>query len=259
MSAPEERSVLVGGAPCRVWESGAGAPLGVLGGLLGFPHWSPFLAALATRRRVVAPSLPGFPGGLGHDRLDDVADWVAATLDLLEGAGLSGADLVGLSVGGALAAEVAALSRASVGRLVLVAPFGLFDEAEPVADVWAQRVPDLPGLLVVDPARLAAALAPPAGMEPLEWQIVQLRASEAAARLFWPTCDVGLRKRLHRIRADTLLVWGSDDRVIPASYAKRFAEGISGPATVRTLEGAGHLVDVDQPEALAEAILGFLG
>lgn len=258
MSATQERSVQVGGAACRVWEAGEGERLGVLGGLVGFPHWSPFLAALATRRRVVVPSLPGFPGGLGHDRLDDLPDWLAATLDLLEGAGLSGADLVGLSVGGALAAEVAAFSRATVGRLVLVAPFGLFDEAEPVADVWAQRVPELPGLLAAHPERLAEALAAPEGFDPLEWQIVQMRASEAAARLLWPNCDVGLHKRLHRIRADTLLVWGSGDRVIPASYAKRFAEGISGSATVCTIPGAGHLVDVDQPQALAEAILGFL-
>jgi pimeloyl-ACP methyl ester carboxylesterase len=258
VSAPEERTVDVGGAPCRIWEAGEGKPLGVLGGLVGFPHWSPFLESLASERRVVVPSLPGFPGGLGHDRLDDLPDWLAATLDLLEAAGLSGADLVGLSVGGALAAEVAAFSRATVGRLVLVAPFGLFDEAEPVSDVWAQRVPDVPGLLSAHPERLAEALATPDGIEPLEWQIVQMRASEAAARLLWPNCDVGLSKRLHRIRADTLLVWGSDDRVIPASYAKRFADGISGPTTVQTLEDAGHLVDVDQPTALAERVLAFL-
>jgi pimeloyl-ACP methyl ester carboxylesterase len=258
VSAPEERTVDVGGAPCRIWEAGEGKPLAVLGGLVGFPHWSPFLESLASERRVVVPSLPGFPGGLGHDRLDDLPDWLAATLDLLEAAGLSGADLVGLSVGGALAAEVAAFSRSTVGRLVLVAPFGLFDEAEPVADVWAQRVPDIPALLAAHPERLAEALAAPDDVPPLEWQIVQMRASEAAARLLWPNCDVGLRKRLHRIRADTLLVWGSDDRVIPASYAKRFAEGVSGPTTVQTLEDAGHLVDVDQPMALAERILAFL-
>jgi pimeloyl-ACP methyl ester carboxylesterase len=256
---PAERAVEVNGRPCRVWEAGQGETLGVLGGLVGFPRWSPFLDALAERRRVVVPSLPGFPGGLGHDVLDDLADHVTATLDLLEAAGLDGADLVGISVGAALVAEVAALSRATVRRLVLVSPLGLFDEREPVTDVWAQRMPDVAKLLASHPERLAAELTPPAGTDPLEWQIVMTRASEAAARLLWPTCDVGLRKRLHRITAPTLLVWGGDDRVVPGSYAKRFADALGGPVTLRTIEGAGHLADVDAPAALAAAIGDFLG
>jgi len=255
---PSERTVEVNGRPCRVWEAGRGEKLGVLGGLVGFPRWSPFLDALAERRRVIVPSLPGFPGGLGHDALDDLPDWVSATLDLLEASGLDGADLVGISAGGALAAEVAAFSRATLRRLVLVSPLGLFDEREPVTDVWAQRMPDVARVLVSHPERLAAELAAPAGADPLEWQIVMTRASEAAARIFWPTFDVGLRKRLHRITAPTLLLWGSDDRVVPASYAKRFAEALRGPVTVRTIENAGHLADVDAPAAVADAVEGFL-
>jgi pimeloyl-ACP methyl ester carboxylesterase len=128
-----------------------------------------------------------------------------------------------------------------------------------VTDVWAQRMPDLPRVLVSRPERLAAELAPPAGADPLEWQIVMTRASEAAARLFWPNCDVGLGKRLHRITAPTLLLWGSDDRVVPASYAKRFADALGGPVTLRTIPSAGHLADVDAPEAVAAAVAEFLG
>lgn len=258
MSAPREHTVSVTGQPCRVWEAGEGEPVGVLAGLGGLPRWTPFLDRLAERRRVVVPSLPGFPGGLGHEQLDDLADWVSATLDLIEAAGLNGADWVGASVGGALAAEAAAFSPASVRRLVLVAPYGLFDCDEPTADVWAQRPADLPGLLSAHPERLVEQTLPPEGADPVEWQIVLLRAHEAAARLLWPTGDLGLRKRLHRIQAPTLLVWGDDDRVIPASYAKRFADGISGPTEVRTLADAGHRVDADAPEALAAAILAFL-
>jgi len=257
-AAPSERSVRVNGEPCRVWEAGQGEPLGVLAGLGGAPRWTSFLARLAERRRVVVPSLPGFPGAAGHDRLDDLPDWVAATLDLLEGAGLRGADLVGLSVGGALAAEAAAFSPGLARRLVLVSPFGLFDEAEPVADVWAQRPEELPALLAAHPERLLAELAPPADADPVEWQIVQVRAMEAAARLLWPTCDRGLAKRLHRIQAPTLLVWGDADRVLPPSYAKRFAAGLGGPNELRMLPGAGHRADLDAPDALAEAVLRFL-
>lgn len=253
-----ERTVTVNGRPCRVWEKGSGATVGFLAGLGGTPRWSPFLDALAARRRVVVPSLPGFPGGAGLDRLDDTLDWITATLDLLDASGVTGSDLVGASVGGMLAAEVAALSRASVARLVLVAPFGLFDAAEPTADPFAVRPGELPALLSTHPERVAAAAAPPAGADPTEWLIVQTRASEAAARLLWPLGERGLAKRLHRITAPTLVVWGEEDRILPPSYARRFAAGLGGPVEVCTIAGAGHLVDLDAPEELARRIDAFL-
>jgi len=259
MSAPRERSVAALGEVLRVLEKGDGEALGVLptfGGLAGF---TPFLDRLAEHRRVVVPSLPGFPGGGAAFRaLDDLADWVTATLDLLEAAGLEGADLLGHGVGGMLAAEAAAFSRASVRRLVLVSPLGLFDVREPVADVFAKRASELPPLFSAKPAQYAATLACPKGEDEVEWQIGQVRAMEAAARLLWPTCDRGLAKRLHRITAPTLLLWGSEDRIVPASYAKRFADGIAGEAQVRSIAGAGHRVDLDAPEEAAEAVLRFL-
>ena len=196
--------------------------MGFLGGLRGLPRWPAFLDRLAERRRVVAPSLPGFPGATGHDRLDDIADWVSATLDLLEESGLEGADLVGASVGGALCAEVAAFSHASVRRLVLIAPLGLFDEQDPVADIWAQRLSELPALLSTQPEELAAFLEVPEGGDAIEWQILLSRANEAAARLLWPIGDCGLHKRLHRIVADTLLLWGSAAAERPATETHPF-------------------------------------
>jgi len=253
------RSVLVRGEKVRVLEKGRGRPLGVLAGLLGFPSWTPFLEALATRRRVIVPSLPGHPGGGDFRKLDDLPDWVIATQELLEAAGLAGADLVGLGPGGTLAAEVAAFSPASVERLALVAPFGLYDESEPVLDFWARRASELPGTFSARPEAFAQQLlVPPAGTDEIEFQVGQVRALEAAARQLWPFGDRGLAKRLHRIRAATLLVWGSADRVVPASYAKRFAAGIAGPTRIRSIANAGHRADFDAPEALAEVIVAFL-
>ena len=130
---------------------------------------------------------------------------------------------------------------------------------EPVADVFAQRASELPPLFSAKPAEYAATLACPEGEDEVEWQIGQVRAMEAAARLLWPTGDLGLAKRLHRITAPTLLLWGSEDRIVPASYAKRFADGIAGPTEVRSIAGAGHRLDLDAPEEAAEAVLGFLG
>ncbi len=254
-----ERSVRVNGEPLRVWEQGTGELIGFLAGLGGLNEWTPFLDRLAETRRVIVPSLPGFPGsGPSHRLLDTLPDWLVAVLDLLEASGLEGCDLVGQSVGGMLAAEVAAFSRATVKRLVLIAPLGLFDEADPVADVWARRVTEIPELYSTKPAEFAAArLTPPTGLSPeaaVEWQIVQTRASEAAARLLWPMGELGLAKRLHRITCPTLLVWGSEDRIVPASYAKRFASLISGPTEIRTLAGAGHALDFDQPDTSSEFV-----
>lgn len=259
MSALVERSVPLLGEPHRVWEKGEGEPIGFLAGLGGLTEWTPFLDRLAQRRRVIVPSLPGFPGAPAtHKQLDGIADWVTATLDLLEAAGLHGCELVGHSLGGMLAAEVAAFSRASVKRLVLLAPLGLFDEREPVADVWARKAEEVAPLYSARPeAYSAARLTPPKGLtapQAIEWQIVQTRAQEAAARLLWPIPDLGLSKRLHRITCPVRLIWGAADRVVPFAYARAFAAGIRGTTEISSIPGAGHALDLDAAEAAADAI-----
>ena len=249
-----ERMVEVNGQLCRVWEKGRGSPVYYLAGIAGLPRWTPFLDRLAERHRVVVPSLPGYPGATGHDQLDGTLDWITAALDLLEAAGLDGGDLIGASVGGTLAAEVAALSPRLVRRLVLIAPFGLYDPGMPPLDVWALKPGMLPSVLCADPNAFAAFTAPPEGVVPAEWAIVMMRASEAAARLLWPLADTRLERRLHRIRAETLILWGAEDKVLPPGYAARFAKGISGKTRVKIVAGAGHLVDLDAPDKAAEAV-----
>jgi len=252
-SGLKETFVRIGGEQIRVWEKGKGEPLGYLAGLGGLNHWTPFLDKLAERRRVIVPSLPGFPGGgLLHKQLDNFADWVICMLDLLEAAGLDGRDLVGHSIGGMLAAEVAAFSRATVKSLVLIAPFGLYEESDPPADVWARRAPEIAPLFSTKPAEFAKErLTPPAGLsadETTEWTIVQTRAVESAARLLWPLGELGLSKRLHRVTCPVRLVWGAEDRVVPPSYAKRFAQRLGSGTQIREVPGAGHALDFDAPD-----------
>ena len=147
MSEPQAFSIEINGFATRVWQAGSGPRLGFLAGFGGLPRWVPFLDALARERTVVVPSLPGFPGGdRGHSVLDSHLDWVLAVRELLQKAGLDGADLAGGSVGGSFAAEIAAIWPQTVRRLALIAPWGLFDEQEPATDPWAQRAPDVPGL-----------------------------------------------------------------------------------------------------------------
>ena len=255
---PDARMVEVNGAPCRVWQRGSGPPLGFLAGFGGLPRWIPMLDRLAEQRTVIVPSLPGFPGGLGHTLLDTHLDWLLAARALLLAAGLEGADLAGSSVGASFVLEMAALWPASVRRLAVTAPFGLFDAQDPPTDPWAQKPRELPGLLCADPERYSALKALPEAANAVEWPIEQTRASEAAARIFWPLGNTRLEKRLGLVRAPTLLLWGSADRLMPPSYAGRIAASLGGPCQRQVIEGAGHLAELDQPELVAAAILDWM-
>jgi pimeloyl-ACP methyl ester carboxylesterase len=259
VSEPETSFVEINGFPCRLWRKGEGPKLGFLAGFGGLPRWVPFLDALARERSLIVPSLPGFPGGdRGHTVLDRHLDWLLATRQLLQAAGLDGADLAGGSVGASLAAEIAAIWPASVRRLALIAPWGLFDEKQPATDPWAQRASELPALLCADPERWSALTAAPEGANSPDWPIEQTRASEAAARIFWPLGNTRLEKRLPLITAPTLLIWGEDDRIMPLSYRDRFAAAITGRTEIATIPGAGHLAELDQPDVVAGSILRWI-
>jgi pimeloyl-ACP methyl ester carboxylesterase len=260
MPEPTTSTVELNGFASRVWTKGSGPKLGFLAGFGGLPRWIPFLDALARERTVIVPSLPGFPGGeRGHTMLDNHLDWVLAAHELIRKAGLDGADLAGSGPGGSLAAEIAAIWPGSVRRLALVAPWGLFDEGDPATDPWAQRAPEMPGLLCADPARWEALKAEPEGQNSPEWPIEQVRAAEAAARIFWPLGNTKLEKRLPLITAPTLLLWGAEDRIMPRSYADKFTRGIAGKSEIRVIADAGHLAELDQPEEVAAAVHAWLG
>lgn len=260
MSEPETLTVEVNGFSTRVWRKGSGPKIGFLAGYGGLPRWMPFLDELAKSRTVIVPSIPGFPGGdRGHTVLDTHLDWLLAVHELLEKSDLLGADLAGSSVGGSLAAEMAALWPEAVRRLVLISPFGLFKDDDPPTDPWAQRADAVPGLMCADPEIWKAMKAAPEGANSIEWPIEQTRANEAAARIFWPLGNTKLEKRLRLIKAPTLLLWGEQDRIMPRSYAETFAQGITGPTEVRIIQGAGHLAEMDKPAEVAGAIVGFTG
>jgi pimeloyl-ACP methyl ester carboxylesterase len=260
VSEPQTLTIDVNGFPTRIWRKGSGPKIGFLAGFGGLPRWMPFLDELAKSRTVIVPSLPGFPGGdRGHSVLDSHLDWLLAVRDILDQADLAGADLGGSSVGASLAAEVAALWPASVRKLALIAPFGLFDERNPPTDPWAQRGDAVPGLMCADPEIWKAMKAAPEGANSIEWPIEQVRANEAAARIFWPLGNTRIEKRLRLIKVPTLLLWGDQDKVMPRDYAEVFASAISGDTTVRIIAGAGHLAELDKPAEVAAEILAFAG
>ena len=252
--------VTVNGARHRVWEKGSGKPLGFLAGIGGRPKWLPLFDRLAQHYRVVVPSLPGFPGAEpGHLLLDDNSDWICATLDLLEHSGLTGADMIGACVGGSLLADIAAHSPKSVGRLALIAPFGLYDTKYPLPDFFAQTFSQQKKLLCHREHAFEEAFAPPGNEADVEeWEVLRYRGMEAAARYLWPFGDRGLAKRLHRITSDTLLIWGKEDQIIPPAYVQLFAGGIPSVKQSILIDHAGHLADIDQPQIVGSVLLNFL-
>ena len=258
MSEPQTSAIDVNGFSSRVWHKGSGPKLVFLAGFGGLPRWMPVLEELAKSRTLIVPSLPGFPGGdRGHSVLDTHLDWMLAVREILEKAELSGSDLAASSVGASLALEVAALWPHMVRRVVAIAPFGLFDEKDPPTDPWAQRADQVPGLMCADPEIYKGMKAAPEGANSIEWPIEQVRAAEAAARIFWPLGNTRIEKRLRLIQCPVLLLWGEHDRIMPRSYAETFAKGISGRTETKIIAGAGHLAELDKPAEVAKAILDF--
>ena len=254
------RHVDVNGYQCSIWSQGEGRRIFWLASSPLLLKPTRFRDEVAASAELVTCALPGFPGSEGHDYLDVQLDWCLAARDLLVAAGFQPGDtLMGSATAGAIAADVAALWSDWVGKLVLLAPFGLFDMEDQPADMFAVRPKEAAALFSIDPAAYAEHLKAPAGTEPVLWQIIATRGNEAAARFLWPLGDTRLKKRLHRIRNKTLLVWGAQDRVMPPSYAKRFHAGITGESEIVLIPDAGHLVEFDQPAAVAAAVLAFLG
>lgn len=248
------------GEPCRVWRKGDGPALVFFPGHGGMPKWTPFLDALAENFEVVVPSLPGFSGSGGLHALDHHMDWVLAARDILDGVGVgANALLAGSGPGASLAAEIAALWPATVARLALISPWGLFDEADPTADPWSVKATDLAALMCADPTCWEDFRAAPDGVDSVEWAIEQMRALEASARIFWPLGDTRLGRRLGRIKCPTLYIRGDADRIIPASHGGKFETGIAGEVTIESIEGAGHLAELDRPIETARLMTDFMG
>jgi abhydrolase domain-containing protein 6 len=263
MSNAQEKTVKINGSLCRVLEKGQGTPVVVLSGHGGIPRWNDFLEKLSQTRRVIAPSLPGQQGSeRGHDLLHSPLDWLSAVLDLLDACEApKGVDVIATSAAGMLVSEIAALANDRIGRLVLIGPHGLYDNAEPVVNIYGLAANKRDAALAENQEAFKAAYAVPADATPEEAEefgMVAYRAQEAVARFMWPFGEIGLTRRLHRVTSPTLIIWGKEDKLIPPSYAKRFAEGLGGPSQVEILEGCGHLAHIDATDKVVGLINTFL-
>lgn len=249
-----------GAVAFRVLSAGRGAPLVYFHSFYERGGWSPFLDELAARFTVLAPFHPGVQGSIGVEHLDDVWDLVLAYDELLDRLGIASAHLVGHVFGGMVAAELAATFRPRAWKLVLVSPLGLWRDDAPSEDLLILPHDDLPSALFRDPASAVArdwAALPRTEEENVAAQIESIQRRAAMAKFVWPIPDRGITKRLHRVTAPTLVLWGDADRANPVVYAEEWQRRIQG-AALRLLPG-GHMVLREAPAAAAAAVAEFLG
>ena len=250
------------GARCRVLEAGSGMPVVFLHGAGGLLAENPFLDRLAARYHVFAPELPGYGESTGEELLEDMLDFTLHGWDVVAALGLTRPHLVGHSMGGMIAAEMAAIAPNDLDRLVLVAAAGLWIEAHPIPDIFALLPGQLVELLFQDPERGQALLTGGVDFSDMEafkaFYLGQQRRLAMAGKILFPIPNRRVSKRLYRVTARTLVLWGEADRLIVPAYAERWARLIPG-ATVQTIPDAGHMLPYEQPQAFVDALARFLG
>jgi pimeloyl-ACP methyl ester carboxylesterase len=242
----------------RVVSAGQGPALLYFHSLHDREEWPLVLDRLAERHTVHAPLHPGARGSEGVEALDDVVDLALAYDELLGALGLSSACLLGHGFGGMVAAELGALCPRRARRLCLIAPLGLWLDALPIADAVILPEVELVRVLWKDPDAEAARRwrhLPDAEPERVAAQIDQIQRLASMGKFVWPVPDKGLGKRLHRVAAPTLLLWGDADRVVPVPYGREFARRIR-TAALEVLPG-GHMLHLESPGEVARAAADF--
>ncbi|HYX03311.1 MAG TPA: alpha/beta hydrolase [Reyranella sp.] len=248
------------GTRIEVVEAGKGKDLFYLHGAGGHMPGDPLLAALAGRYRVTAPLLPGYGRSDGEDRLRDMLDITLHALDILQACKLGKPIVVGHSMGGMIAAEMAAIAHTEIKKLCLLAPAGLWLDQHPVADLFSKLPYELPALLFHDAEAGQKLLATGGNMEDPEFLkqflVMNARRLGMAGKILFPIPDRGLAQRLYRITAKTLIVWGREDVLIPPVYGHAFKKAIS-KSKLASIAKAGHAVGQEKPQAVLRAIRDF--
>lgn len=243
--------------PVRYFEGGSGPELVYLHGAGGLTAEDPFLNALAAKHHVYAPLIPGYGDSEECPEIRDMLDFTLHSWDVVAELGLSDPILVGHSMGGMIAAEMAALAPNDLTRLALIAPAGLWDDAHPVADLFATLPFEMPQLLFHDPAAGAAILTAGRNVEDpgflQTYLVTNARQLGMAGRILFPIPERGLSSRLYRIKAKTVIVWGDSDRLISPTYAHAFKKGVAG-AQLISIPEAGHMVTLEKTAAVVEAV-----
>jgi pimeloyl-ACP methyl ester carboxylesterase len=238
----------------RLMRAGAGDPLIYLHGASG-AAWLPFLQKLTAKYDVIAPEHPGFGESETPSWLDNIHDLAYFYLDLLAELKLDRVHLVGNSLGGYIAAEIAVRNTQRLASLTLSGSAGLFVDG----------VTQMDSFLVTDEARLRAFFHDPKRAEPMIARVLDPKNDEMAlknqaivAKLVWQprSHDPHLHKWLHRIDVPTLLIWGDHDRMFPLEHAHAFEKAIPGAKLV-VIPKCGHVPQIEKPDEFVAALQDF--
>ena len=242
------------GLDVTYYRHGQGEPLLFLHAILGLQGWEPVLDELSTSFDVIAPHAPGWGPSQDWDVLDGPLDIAMFYDDFLQALDVNCANVFGVSIGAWMAAELAAIFPQRVQKLILLNPLGMWFEALPGEDPFAQHPMKPTEVLFSEPSLRERLLLQ--DQDKTEVYIRETHDLKAAAKFLWPLPDTGVRKRLPRISAPTRVVTSEHDAVVLPSYGQHWQHAING-ATLTTLAGAGHLATLEAPEACAQLARDF--
>jgi pimeloyl-ACP methyl ester carboxylesterase len=246
----------VGAVEVTISERGAGHTFLLLHGGAGPISVARFADLLGATHaaRVITPTHPGFGGTPRPDALRTVADLAAVYVALLDQLDVHDVTVVGNSIGGWIAAEIALRRSPRVTRLVLVDATGIVVEGHPVADPFSMSLDELmtrsyydPDAFRIDPSKLPEA------------QRTAMAANRAALAVYGGNPSVGdptLRGRLAQVTVPTLVLWGEADRIGDPTYGRAYAAAIP-QARFQLLARTGHVPQIESPEQVRVAIWDF--
>lgn len=238
-------------------ETGEGAPLLFLHPGGGFDPEHAFVAMLARRYRVIAPSHPGFGHSSLPDWMDAIDDIAHLYLELMDRLDLRRVKMIGCSIGGWIAAELATKTPDRFEKLVLVGPEGVKtgrrDQLD-IPDIFALPQEEMARLRFHDPAKAKIDLAK---LSPEQLRIIA-RNNESLALFVWEPYmhNPKLAHRLHRLSMPVLMMRGASDGIVSAEYLARYAKLVPH-ARIETIAAAGHLPQLEQPEAFVARVVDF--
>jgi pimeloyl-ACP methyl ester carboxylesterase len=251
----QESFETIAGCKIRLLRGGKGSPLLYLHGARGSGVWLPFMEKLSANFEVIAPEHPGFGASDTPAWLDNIGDLAFFYLDLIDKFGLSDLTLIGSSLGGWTAAEMAVRNDTKLRALVLSCPAGIHVKGQSKGDIFLWSNETLVRNMFHDQKFADAMLAP----ELTEDQQMALAKNKlTSARLGWQPrlYNPHLYKWLHRISVPTLLLWGDGDKVIPPAYGPAFKELIPGSKLV-VFKDCGHVPHVEKMEDWTGEVLAF--
>jgi pimeloyl-ACP methyl ester carboxylesterase len=247
---------------------GSGRPLVYLHSAAGEGEGLLLLEDLAKQSAVTAPMFPGFGASEGIEWIDGIEDAVFHLLDLFDRLELRSPAVMGLSLGGWMAAELATRYPERVSALVLVNPAGLYIPGANIKDIFGRTPVEMVPDLFADESHPVAQimlqmnkLLTEGGADRIPFELIkpQIQAMTATARLGWNPYlhNPKLRGRLWRITAPTLVVRAEKDTLVPAPHAETYAAEIAGARLV-TVPDAAHMVVLEKPAELASTVGAFL-